>query len=78
LLSGAGLASEELDSPERQEFPAQAAEFTPPSGHESNVQTKDFARVITTMARFGGRQPLLDSSASSVTYSLASGPLVKR
>ena len=41
------------------------------------VQTEDFSRVITTMEQFGGRLPLLDTSARSATYSLASGPLLK-
>jgi DNA polymerase (family X) len=41
------------------------------------VQTANFARVITAMQNFGGRLPLLDSSAESATFLLASGPLLK-
>lgn len=41
------------------------------------IQTEDFARVITTMKQFGGRMPLVDSTAGSATYASASGPLLR-
>jgi DNA polymerase (family X) len=41
------------------------------------VQAGDFPHVIETMQRFGGRTPLLGSTATSATYSLPSGPLLR-
>jgi DNA polymerase (family 10) len=41
------------------------------------VETEDFVRLIETMEKFGGRLSLVDSTSSSATYALPSGPLLK-
>ena len=40
------------------------------------IQTRSFDRVIETMKRYGGRLPLIESTARTATYSLPSGPLL--
>lgn len=40
------------------------------------VQTSDFDSLVEAMKRFGGRTPLVESSATSATYTLSSGPLL--
>jgi DNA polymerase (family 10) len=40
------------------------------------VQTPDFDSLVEAMKRYGGRTPLLESSATIATYTLSSGPLL--
>ena len=40
------------------------------------VQTSDFDSLIEAMKRYGGRTPLIESSATTATYPLSSGPLL--
>lgn len=40
------------------------------------VQTSDFESVVQAMKRFGGRTPLIESTATTATYTLSSGPLL--
>ncbi|UWZ85274.1 DNA polymerase/3'-5' exonuclease PolX [Occallatibacter riparius] len=40
------------------------------------VQTRNFSAVVETMKTYGGRLRLIDSTATTATYSLPSGPLL--
>lgn len=40
------------------------------------VQARDFNQVVEVMQRYGGRTSLIDSTATTATYSLSSGPLL--
>jgi DNA polymerase (family 10) len=40
------------------------------------VQARDFEGVVEAMKRYGGRTPLVEATANSATYALASGPLL--
>jgi DNA polymerase (family X) len=40
------------------------------------VWTRDFARLIEAMKRYGGRTTLIEAASRSATYSLSSGPLL--
>lgn len=40
------------------------------------VNARDFSDVVERMRRYGGRTPLIDSTATSAIYSLATGPLL--
>ncbi|HEV2136113.1 MAG TPA: PHP domain-containing protein [Terracidiphilus sp.] len=40
------------------------------------IQARDFNQLAEAMKRYGGRTPLVDSTATKATYSLPSGPLL--
>jgi DNA polymerase (family 10) len=40
------------------------------------VQARDFAQVVETMKRYGGRTAMIESTGTTATYSLSSGPLL--
>lgn len=40
------------------------------------IEARDFSQVAATMTRYGGRSALIESTATTSTYSLPSGPLV--
>jgi len=41
------------------------------------VITSEFAALVEAMKRYGGRTPLIESTATTATYSLSSGPLLR-
>src|SRR6185437_743817 len=40
------------------------------------VQSRDFDQVVETVKRYGGKTPMVESTSTSATYSLSSGPLL--
>jgi DNA polymerase (family 10) len=42
------------------------------------IEARDFSQIIDTMKRYGGHMPLVQSTPTTATYSLPSGPLLCR